>query len=156
MDSPLEVAEDLDYDIYASATALLSNMTNRGNSNSDSYLSLDDYSFLTPEEKDLWSKLTHMMKSIILKVRNRNNRPNDRFSSNKSNNYSYKKNKPPSHNGNAFTKANLDEFLNELIVVGKESEDNDVVTEDVIYNIDSTLLVNSTTANKINLGDIIS
>ena len=48
-----EFAEDSDYDVYASATILLANMTNRGNSNSDSFLPLEDYSYLTQEEKYL-------------------------------------------------------------------------------------------------------
>ena len=56
LDSPSEVAKDLDYDIYASATTLLANITNRGNSNSYSYLPSEDYTSLTPEAKDLWIK----------------------------------------------------------------------------------------------------
>ena len=50
LDSPSEVIEDLDYDVNASITTLLENMTNSDNSNSDSYLPLEDYSFLTPWE----------------------------------------------------------------------------------------------------------
>lgn len=53
MDSPSEVTEDTDYDIDASATTLLANMTNRGNANSDSYLPSEDYSSLSAEERDL-------------------------------------------------------------------------------------------------------
>ena len=44
----LEVTEDVDYESDASTTALLANMNNRGNSNSDIYLPSDDYSSLTP------------------------------------------------------------------------------------------------------------
>ena len=73
--------------------------------------------------------------------------PNNRFNSNKSNNYSYKTIKPPSNNGKLFNKANLHELLNEL-VESNESEDNTVVAENVIDKNESTLLVNSTTANK--------
>ena len=68
--------------------------------------------------------------------------------------YSYKTIKHPSYNGKPFTKANLHEHLNEFIVEINKSEDHVVVTEDVIDNNDSTLLVNSTTENKINPGDI--
>ena len=96
IDSPSEVAEDLDYDIDASATTLLANMINSGKHNSDSYLPSEDYSSLTPKEKDLWIKLTPNVKSVTLKGRNSNNRHNNRFNSNKSNNYSYKTIKPPS------------------------------------------------------------
>jgi hypothetical protein len=70
MDSPSEVTEDTDYDIDASATTLLANMTNRGNANSDSYLPSEDYSSLSAEERDLWRKIPPSMKSIILKGRN--------------------------------------------------------------------------------------
>ena len=52
-----EVTEDVDYDIDESVTALLANMTNRGNWNSDSYLSSEDCSSLTPEERNMWRKL---------------------------------------------------------------------------------------------------
>ena len=73
-------------------------MTNRGNSNSDSYLPSDDYYSLTPEERDLWRKIPPNMKSIILKGRNSNNRPNDRFNNNEYNNPSYITIKPSSCN----------------------------------------------------------
>ena len=112
LDSPLEVTEDLDYDIDASMTTLLTNMTNIVNYNSYSYLTSCDCSSLTPEEKCLWRKLTPIMKSIILKGRNRKNIPNNRFNINKSNVYSYKTIKPPSYNGKPFTKFNLHELLN--------------------------------------------
>ena len=95
-------------------------MTNRGNSNSDRYLPSDDSSSLTPEEKDIWRKLTPNMKSIILKGRNSNNRPNNRFNSNKHNDSSYENIKPPSYNSKPFTNAKLHELLNELIVESKK------------------------------------
>ena len=57
IDSPSEVTEDVDNDINASETTLLANMNNRDNSNSDSYLLSEDYSSLTPEERDLWRKI---------------------------------------------------------------------------------------------------
>ena len=61
-------------------------MTNRGNYSSDSHLPSEDYSFLAPEEKDSWRKIPPTMKFIILKGINRNNKPTNRFNSNKSNN----------------------------------------------------------------------
>ena len=73
----------------------------------------------------------------------------------KYNKSSYKLIKYPSCNGKHFTKANLHELLNELIVESNEYEDDSVATEDVIDNNDYTLLFNSTTSNKINPGDII-
>ena len=90
------------------------------------------------------------MKSIILKGINSNNRPNNRFNSNDHNNSSFKTIKLPSYNGKPLTKDNLHELSNELIFESKESEENAVVTEDLIENNDSTVLVNSTIANKIN------
>ena len=49
IDSPSEVTEDLDCDTDTSATNSLENMTNRGNSNSNSYFTSYDYALLTPE-----------------------------------------------------------------------------------------------------------
>ena len=92
------VTKDVDCDVDASATTLLAKMTNRGNSKSDSYLPSEDYSSLTPEERELWRKIPPNMKSIILKGRIRNNIPNSRFNINKSNNTSYKTVKHPSYN----------------------------------------------------------
>ena len=66
----------------SSATTLLSKMNNRGKHKFDRCLPSEDYSHLTPEEKDLWRKLMSNMKSIILKGRNSKNRPNDKFNSN--------------------------------------------------------------------------
>ena len=128
LDLPSRVTEDFDYDIDASTTTLLSNVTNVINPNSDRYLHPEDYASLTPETKDLWKKLTPDMKAIILKGRNNINRSNNRSSSNKSNNFSYKTVKPPSCNGKPFTRANLHELLKELIVGSNKSEDNDVFT----------------------------
>ena len=129
-------------------------MNNGGNSNSDSYSPSECYASLTPEAKDLRIKLIPHMKDIILKGRKNINRSNYRSNSNKSNNFSCKTVKPPSFNGEPFTKANLCELVNELIVESNECEDNDVVAEDAIGNNGSTLLFNSITANNINHGDI--
>ena len=90
IDSLSEFTEDLDYDIDTSAKPLLENMTNSGNSNSDSYLPSEHCSSLTPEERDSWIKLPPNMKSEIIKGTNRKNRPNNRFNSDKSNNPSHK------------------------------------------------------------------
>ena len=94
------------------------------------------------------------MKSIIVKGRNSNNVTKNRSNSNKSNNPSYKTVKPHSCNEKPFTKANLNEILNELIVESNESQDASNVAKNVIDNNESTLLVNSTTAIKHNPGDI--
>ena len=51
IDSPSSVTEDLEQDIDASTTTLLANITKRGNSD-DNFLS-DDYSLITPEEKEV-------------------------------------------------------------------------------------------------------
>ena len=121
---------------------MLANITDRGNSNPDSYFPSEDYSSSTRKERDLWRKILPNMKSILLKVKNSNNRPNNGFNSNKSNNPSHKTVKPPSYNEKSFTKPNLHELLNELIVESNESEDASIVAENAIDNNESTLLVN--------------
>ena len=49
--SPSEVAEDLDHDTDSSATTLLANMNNHGNSDSNSYFPSEDHSLLTSRRK---------------------------------------------------------------------------------------------------------
>ena len=71
-------------------------MTNRGDSNPDSYFPSEDCTSLTPEAKDLWRKLPPEMKAMILKGRNISNRSNNRSSSNNFNSSSNKTVKPPS------------------------------------------------------------
>ena len=61
---------------------------------------------------------------------------------------------PLSCSENPFTKANLYELLNELIVESNESEDASIVAENEIDNNEFALLVNSITASKLNPGDI--
>ena len=56
IDSTSTVTEEVDYDIDTSTTTLLTNVTNSGNYNHDSYFLSEDYSSLTPEERDLWRK----------------------------------------------------------------------------------------------------
>ena len=104
LDSPSEVTEDLDYDIDAFAITLLANMTNRGDSDSDSYLHSRDCSSLATEGKYVWGKITPNMKCMMLKGRNSINRPNDRFNSSKTNHSNYKTIKLPSFNGNISLK----------------------------------------------------
>ena len=82
------------------------------------------------------------MKYVILKGRNSINRPNNRFNSNKSNNLSHKTVKTTSYNEKSFTKPNLHELLNELIVESNKLEDAFIVAENAIDNNESTLLVN--------------
>ena len=72
IDSPSEVTEALDYDVHASATTLLANMTNRGDSKSNVYLPSEYYALLSPEEKYLWVKFTSDMKHVTLKGKNSN------------------------------------------------------------------------------------
>ena len=69
------------------------------------------------------------MKAIILKVRNSSYGSNNRSNSNKSNNSSHKPVKSPSYNVKPFTKANVHELLNELLVETNEYENDDVVTK---------------------------
>ena len=114
------VTEDLDCDVDSSATILSANIPNRDKFNSYRCLPSDDYSSLTPEERELWRKLSPNMKSIIIKGRKINNRPNKRFNSNEPNNHSCKPVKCPSYNETPFTKSNLHELLNELIVESNE------------------------------------
>ena len=61
---------------------------------------------------------------------------------------------PLSCSENPFTKANLYELLNELIVESNESEDASIVAENEIDNNESTFLVNSRIASKLNPGDM--
>ena len=83
------------------------------------------------------------MKSIILTGGNSNNRPKSRFNSDECDNPSYKTVKLPSQNEKPFTKANLYELLNKLIVESDESDDASIVAENLIDNNESTFLVNS-------------
>ena len=55
------------------------------------------------------------MKSTILKGKNSNIKPNNRFNNNKFNNSNCKTTKHPSYNPKPFTTANLHELLHELI-----------------------------------------
>ena len=67
-----------------SATTLLANMPNCGNS--DNYLPSDDHSLLTPEEKDKSRNLNPNMKAVSLKGRN-SVKPMNRFNNNKHNDF---------------------------------------------------------------------
>ena len=51
-DLPAEVAEDFEYDIDATASALLANITNMNTPNTNSYLPSEDFNSLTPQAKD--------------------------------------------------------------------------------------------------------
>ena len=139
--------EDIDYDIDASASALLVNMTNQS---PNTYIPREDFSSLTPEVKQIWGKIPPDMKAIILRRRT-GNRNEETINRNKD---GCKSVKPPSHLRRKFTKAHLHELLNELISETSLSDDNE--PEDHVANKDSgsTLLVNSISANAINPGDI--
>ena len=58
IDSLSDVTEDFNFDIDTYTTTLLENVTNCGNSHSDRHLPSEDYSSLTPEERDLWKKIS--------------------------------------------------------------------------------------------------
>ena len=62
--------------------------------------------------------------------------------------------KLPSFNPKKFTKANLHKLLIELILETSLSETNEVDNDENELNVEPTLLVNSTSANSINPGDI--
>ena len=78
----------------------------------------------------------------------------NRFNNNKPNNYNYRAPKNSSCNAKPFNKANRHELLNELIVESNGAVNDAFITEDVPDNNESALLVNSTTANKLNPRDI--
>ena len=91
---------------------------------------------------------------MILKGGNSNNKPSNRFNKNESKNTSCRTIKPFFCNSKPSTKANLHELFHELIVEINESEEDDLFAKDASDNNDSTLLVNSATANEINPRDI--
>ena len=51
-----------------------------------------------------------------------------------------------------FTKSNIHEILNDLIAESNESQDASIVSENVIDNNESNVLVNSKTSRKLNPG----
>ena len=144
--SPSKVNEEFDYNIDSSTNTLLASMTN---SNSDTYLPSEDYDSLTPEAKEVRSKLPSDVKSIILK--DRSNKPSNKFNSHK-----HKSMKPSSYKIKPFTKANLHELLSDLLEDTRESENDDIVIEDKneVNDSDSVLLVNATSASSITPGEI--
>ena len=99
------------------------------------------------------------MISILLKVRN--TVPNsyinssNRFNKTKSN--KHKPARPLSCKGKPFTRAKLHEFLGNFLLDDDACEDTDIGIEDAIEvnEYEHNLLVNSTSVNNINPGDII-
>ena len=71
--------ETIDYDIDAYASILLLNMTSRNPQGTNVYAPKEDHSSLTPEVREIWSKIPNYMKAIILRGRNgnQNERAND-------------------------------------------------------------------------------
>ena len=61
-------AEDVDYDIDSPISTLLANLKKV---NPSSYLPSDKYRLLSPEVRDLWSKIPDDMKTIIIQGRNK-------------------------------------------------------------------------------------
>ena len=102
----------------------------------------------------MWRKLPSDMKASILMHVNSIYRSNNISNSNKSNEYSHKPIKLPSFNSKSFTKDNLNELLNELLVESNESKNDDIITEDANDSNYSTLLDNSETVSNINLRGI--
>ena len=147
-----------DYNIDASATTLLANMTNLETPNSNSYLPLEDYNSLTSDAKELWRKLNNDMRSILLKGRNATTNSDinsvNRFNKTKSNECEFVM--PLSCKGKHFARANLHEFLSDLFKDNDAYEDADAGIEDSIEVNESEFifLVNSTLTNNINPGDI--
>ena len=120
------------------------------NQSPNTYMPREDFSFLTPEVKQIWGKIPPDMKAIILRSRT-GNRNEENVNRNKD---SYKSVKPPSYPRRKFTKANLHELLSELISENSLSDDNEPDAPVANQDSESTLLVNSTSANAINPGDI--
>ena len=58
--------ENIDYDIDASASALLINIANK---NPNTYMPREDFSALSPEVRRIWSKILPNTKAIILRRR---------------------------------------------------------------------------------------
>ena len=120
------------------------------NQSPNTYMSREDFSFLTPEVKQIWGKIPPDMKAIILRSRT-GNRNEETINRNKD---GCKSVKPPSHLRRKFTNAHLHELLNELISETSPSDENEPEAPVPNQDSESTLLVNSTSANAINPGDI--
>lgn len=110
---------------------------------------------MSPEVKELWGKTPDDVKTIILQGKNKGIKPSNNYNKNSFNSYKPKSTpfesvKPPNYSNNSFTKADLHQLLSELFV--EEEEPADVKDSDNAQ--ESNMLVNSTSASKVNPGDI--
>ena len=110
----------------------------------------EHFSALSPEVRRPWSKIPPNMKAITL--RSRTGSCND--GSNNHNKNVYKTVKPSSYPPRKFTTAHLYELLTELISEHSFSKKNEVDATENESNVESTMLVNTTSANAVSPGDI--
>ena len=100
-------------------------MTNREAPNSNIHLPPEDWKLLTPDAKELSRKLPNDMRSILLQGRYSNPISNinsgNRFNKTKSN--KYKTSRPLSCKGKTSIRANLHDFLSDLLVDDDAYED---------------------------------
>ena len=154
-DSPSEITEDIEYNIDASASTLLASVTNRSNYSLNSYLSPEDFNSLNPQAKDAWHSLPNNLKAMIIKNRSNSNRTDSQSKTpNNFNKSNYRTAKPPSYANKPFANANLHELITELIAQNNVQEGDSDNNGDIEQGDETTMLVNSTSATKINLGDI--
>ena len=113
------MTEDIiDYSAGTSASKLLANVTNQ---TPNAHTPNEDCNSLSPKVRDIWSKIPHDIKTVLL--RGRNGSLSERI--NKYNKDDCKTAKPPSFAHKKYTKANLHELLAELISETSVSEKND-------------------------------
>ena len=137
----------MDYDIDVSASTLLINMNYQS---PNTCMPREDFRSLSPEVREIWSKIPNDMKAFMLRSRTGNS--NERI--NKNIKYDYKTAKPPSFLHRKFIKANVHKIITELISETSFTEKNEADTlEDEPYS-ESTLLVNFNSANTFNPGEI--
>lgn len=139
--------ENADYNIDASASALLVNMTNQS---PNTCMPRENFSSLSPEVKQIWSKTPNDMKAIILLSKNGSG--NEGVANHNKN--SCKSVKPSSFPPRKFTKAHLHELLSELISENSLSDNNETTIAEGDQDPESTMLVNATSTNTINPGDL--
>ena len=103
----------------------------------------------SPEVRQIWSNIPNGMKVVILRTGTVNS--NDGVNNHSKNYYETVKSHfyPP----RKFTKDHFHELLTELISESSLSEKNEVDAPEDDPDSDSTLLVNSTSANSINTGN---
>ena len=111
--------ENIEYDIDTSTSKLLINMSNQS---PNICMPEEDFSSLSPEVRQSWSKIPNDMKTFMLRSRNGNS--NEVL--NKNNKDIYKTVKPPSFSPMKFTKSHLYEILTKLISETSLFEQNEV------------------------------